>query len=313
MSIFAVILIIAAVLVISFFIALAVIFDMTFAPKRKEASNYRIIPSSPKYIEKRTQILDHVEVIAALDFEEVYAKSYDGLALYGRYYKRSDKNIVKIEFHGYRSHGYRDFCGSHIMNEIFGINSLIVDMRSHGKSEGSAITFGIKERYDVVTWVEKAIEMFGTDVKIILSGVSMGASTVLMASELSLPENVIGIIADCPYSSPVEIIKSVAKHRRFNPKLIYPLVKISAKLFAGFDIDSASPVQAVKNTNIPVLIVHGDEDKFVPYHMGRKIFEACASENKRFLTGKGADHALSYFCDVKGYTDAVGEFISSIT
>ena len=151
------------------------------------------------------------------------------------------------------------------------------------------------------------------DVKIILSGVSMGASTVLMASELSLPENVIGIIADCPYSSPVEIIKSVAKHRRFNPKLIYPLVKISAKLFAGFDIDSASPVQAVKNTNIPVLIVHGDEDKFVPYHMGRKIFEACASENKRFLTGKGADHALSYFCDVKGYTDAVGEFISSIT
>jgi fermentation-respiration switch protein FrsA (DUF1100 family) len=312
MNLFAIFLIVAAVLVLLFFAALAIVFDMTFAPKRKEASNYRIIPSSSKYIEKKNQILDHVEAIAALDFEEIYAKSFDGLTLFGRYYKRSENNILKIEFHGYRSHGFRDFCGSRKLNDTFGLNSLTVDMRSHGNSEGSAITFGIKERYDVITWVEKAIEKCGNDVKIILSGVSMGAATVLMASELDLPKNVIGIIADCPYSSPGEIIRTVAGYRHFNPRLVYPLVKLSARIFAGVDIDSASPVEAVKNTNIPILIVHGDEDKFVPYYMGRKIFEACASENKRFVTGKGADHALSYFCDVQGYTKAVGEFLEEI-
>ena len=132
MNIFALILIIVAVLVLLFFIALAIVFDMTFAPKRKEASDYRVIPSSSKYIERKNLILDHVESIASLDFEEVYATSYDGLTLYGRYYKRSDKNILKIEFHGYRSHGFRDFCGSRVMNETFGLNSLLVDMSRKG-------------------------------------------------------------------------------------------------------------------------------------------------------------------------------------
>ena len=242
----------------------------------------------------------------------MYVKSRDGLTLYGRYYKRSDENVVKIEFHGYRSHAFRDFCGGDRLNDLCKINSLLVDMRSHGRSEGNAITFGIKERYDVLCWVEKVIEEFGKDTKIILSGISMGAATVLMASELELPQNVRGIIADCPYSSPRDIIITVAGYRHLNGKLLFPLVKLSAKLFAKTDIDSASPIEAVKHTNIPILIVHGDDDRYVPYSMGKKIYEACASDYKRFLTVKDAGHGLAYLCDTPEYNKAAISFINSV-
>lgn len=305
-------LIVLAIICALFFIFLRVIFDITFAPKRKKSDNFRRIPNSEQYSKIRNEMLGLIDVLEKEEYEKVSLISNDGLTLFGRFYNRKSTDVIEIDFHGYRGHALRDYCGGSKLARDCSRSSILVHQRSHADSEGNAITFGIRERQDAVLWVKYAIDRFGKNVKIILSGVSMGAATVLMASELDLPKNVVGIIADCPYSSPKEIICKVARDRALSPKLFYPFIKLSAKIFARIDIEEASPEDAVKNTNIPILIIHGNDDRFVPYYMGKAVFDACMSENKKFLTVEGAGHAISYFKDKELYTKSVNAFIESL-
>lgn len=304
------ILFILILLCLLFFAFLYILFDMAFAPKRRHTSNPRRIPSDDQYGPIKKKMLDHIDALEAQEYEGVVITSFDGLKLFGRYYKREKNDIIEIDFHGYRGNAMRDYCGGNVISRNSGTSSIIVDQRCHGKSQGNAITFGIKERQDVKSWVEYAIERFGKDIKIFLSGVSMGAATVLMASELELP-NVICILADCPYSSPKEIICKVARDRKYPDKLIYPFAKLSAKLFAKTDLESCSAIEAVKHTKIPILIIHGDDDRYVPYDMGKAVYEACASEQKQLLTVEKAGHAISYFLETENYTKTVTEFVEN--
>lgn len=297
---------------IIFAVILLVLFYITFGPMRRITDNYRLIPNSRHYNEVRDKIMSHIDELEKTPCEDVTIKSHDGLTLCGRYYERELPGIIELDFHGYRGHALRDYCGGAKMCLDKGRSSILVEQRSHGRSEGRAITFGIKERYDVVSWVEYAISRFGRDVKIILSGVSMGAATVLMASELNLPKNVVGIIADCPYSSPKEIISKVAKDKKLPSRLVYPLIRLSARILGGFDIEESSAIEAVKNTNIPILIFHGKDDRFVPYDMGKRIFEVCASPNKKMLSVEGAGHATSYFKETDLYVKTLNEFLDSV-
>ena len=138
--------------------------------------------------------------------EFVTIQSRDGLTLSGRYYHTADGAPLAIGFHGYKSCWLTDFCGGADIAFQMGQNVLLVDERAHGKSQGRTISFGIKERQDLLCWIDYALARFGSDVKILLYGVSMGGATVVMASELELPENVKGIVADCPYSAPLDVI-----------------------------------------------------------------------------------------------------------
>ena len=181
-----------------------------------------------------------------------------------------------------------------------------------GRSEGRTITFGIRERHDVLTWVNYVNERFGPDVRIILAGVSMGASTVLMASGMDLPKNVVAIVADCPYSSPKEIICKVARDKGLNDRLVYPLIKLSAKIFANLDIEEASPIEAVKTSKTPTILVHGTDDRYVPYEMGKRVFEACSAQNKKMLSIEGAGHATSYFTKMEFYVKTLNDFLDGV-
>ena len=168
----------------------------------------------------------------------------------------------------------RDFSGGAYECISRGHNLLLIDQRAHGKSDGKVITFGIKERFDVKSWIDYSIHRHGENVKIMLYGISMGAATVLMASELNLPKNVVGIVADCPYSSPKAIIKKVTGEMGLPATLFYPFIRLGALIFGGFDPSSAAPILAVKNTDIPILLIHGDADDFVPCEMSDEISES---------------------------------------
>lgn len=240
--------------------------------------------------------------------EDVYITSFDGLRLHAAYYHVADGAPLDIQFHGYNGNAVRDFCGGNKVSRDAGRNSLVIDHRAHGRSEGKTITFGVKERTDCLSWVEYAVGRFGKDVKISLAGVSMGAATVLMASSLELPENVRAIVADCGYSSPSAIIKKVAKDRGLPPSLVYPFIWLGAFLFGGFRLNEASAAEAVSESRIPILIIHGEEDGFVPCYMAREIYDACASE-KKLLTVPGAGHGLSYLADDKLYEKTVNDFL----
>ena len=190
-----------------------------------------------------------------------------------------------------------------------GQNTLVVDQRAHGRSGGTTITFGIRERLDCLSWVEYVNQRFGLDTPIFLSGVSMGAATVLMASELELPANVRGIIADCPYFSPEAIIRKVCREdMHLPPALVMPFIRLVARLFGHFDLKESSAVQAVGNTTIPILLLHGEDDRFVPCDMSRDIFDACTGDKTR-ITFQGAGHGLSYIVDTERYSEAVSRFV----
>lgn len=251
-------------------------------------------------------------------FKQIYEKpceyvtitSHDGLTLSGRYYHVADGTPLDIGFHGYRSCAFTDFAGGSELSFHLGHNLLLVDERAHGKSQGRTITFGIKERLDVLSWVDYAVERFGADTKIILYGVSMGAATVLMASGLSLPDNVKGIIADCPFSCPLDIILHVGKSNPLPQWLIKPFVILGAKIYGGFDLMETDAFKSVKNARVPILIIHGEDDGFVPSEMSN-IGDANPGLLVRH-TFPGADHALSYLVDTKRYWAIVTEFMSKI-
>ena len=151
------------------------------------------------------------------------------------------------------------------------------------------------------------IKHFGSDVRIILTGISMGASTVLMAAGCPLPSNVIGVLADCGYTSAKEIIQCVIKQMKLPPKLAYPFVKLGALVYGGFDPDAYSAIEAVKSCKVPVIFYHGEADDFVPCEMSRKNYEACAAD-KKLVTIPNAGHGLCYLVDPETYLTTLKDF-----
>ena len=252
-----------------------------------------------------------IEKMIAEPCEDVYIQSHDGLKLHGRLYRRDKDAPLSIMMHGYKSISLRDMSGGGKEALALGHNLLLVDQRAHGESEGRVISFGINERYDALGWVDFGIREFGPDVKIILTGISMGAGTVLMASELGLPKNVVGICADCPFSTPVEIIKKVGRDMKMPAGILTPFIIIAARLFGGFSINAASSIEAVKNTDIPILLIHSKEDKFVPIEMSDKIAE-CGRTVEYIVFPEGG-HGMSYIFDTEKYVYNLKKFINSVT
>ena len=182
------------------------IYRYIFHSPRKNQDDDHDLPIPIPTQEQRGRCISLIDALNAKPYERVSILSHDGLQLSGRYYHTADGAPLAILCHGYRGTPTRDFCGGANICLSRGFNVLMIEERAHCSSEGHTISFGINERYDVLNWTRYAAERFGPDTKILLGGISMGAATVLMASELGLPQNVRGILADCPYTTPEEII-----------------------------------------------------------------------------------------------------------
>lgn len=295
-----VILIIAASLIAVILLISYVCYSKAFKAEKGERDPHAPIKLAG-YAEVRDKMDALITEIEATPYEAVTITSHDGLTLTARYYHYADGAPVEIQMHGYRGHALRDFCSGARDARDRGHNLILVNQRSHGGSGGRCITFGVKERYDCLSWVNYAVERFGDGVKIILVGISMGAATVLMASELDLPKNVKCIMADCPYSSPKAIIKKVIGDMKLPASLAFPFVRLGGLIYGGFDICSSSAVEAIKNTSIPILLIHGEGDSFVPSYMSEEIYAASDKTHTRLVTFPGAEHGLSYFSDTEGY------------
>ena len=258
--------------------------------------------------EEGPQVRELMEQLKEITAEDVFINSFDGLKLHGRYYHVKDGAPLDIQFHGYNGNAMRDFCGGNKISRESGHNSLPIDQRAHGMSRGKTISFGINERKDCLSWVRYAVERFGEDTEIVLSGVSMGAATVLMSSDLWLPKNVKAIVADCGYSSPKAIINKVMRDSGLPDKLMYPFVWLGAMVFGKFNLTESSAVSAVSESDVPILIIHGGADDFVPCYMAEGIYKACRSE-KKLLIVPGAGHGMSYLVDKDLYEKTVKDFI----
>lgn len=293
------------ILLALFFILTYICYRETFYFNKNKKKKIKL-PGSEQYDLLKDELSALYNELKEIPYEKVTITSYDNIKLTAKYYHVNDNAPLQIQFHGYKGSGRRDFCGGNKLAREAGFNTLLVDQRAHGGSESKTITFGIKERLDCKQWIDYANKRFG-NIPIILAGVSMGAATILMASNLDLPQNVIGIIADSPYNSPKEIICKVCKDRKIPPKLAYPLIKAAAFIYGHFNLTKTSCNEAVKNIRIPVLIIHGEDDRFVSCYMSEKIAEA--NPLVRRYTFENAGHGLSYLVDTKRYENIVNEFI----
>ena len=273
-------------------------------PTRKELS---VLPEGDVYKPYHPAMKAWAEEVRAMPHEEFTITSFDGLPLHGKFYEYAPGAPMELMFHGYRGSAERDLSGGVQRCFQMGRSAFVVDQRCAGQSEGHVITFGVKEHRDCLAWVDFLIRHFGPDVKIILTGISMGASTVLMAGGTELPEQVIGILADCGFSTARDIIQSVIQGMGLPPKLSYPFVKLGAKLYGGFDLEEVSALEAVRRCRVPVIFFHGEDDGYVPCHMSRTLHDACASR-KRLVTIPGADHGLSYPVAPERYLAELKEF-----
>lgn len=260
-----------------------------------------------QYIQVYDNIYSCTRIMDKAEAQQIEITSFDGLTLKGRYYHKNDGAPVQILFHGYRSHPLRDCAGAYMLAMKMGFNVLAVEQRAHCNSGGRVITFGICERYDCISWAEYFSNRF-PDSPIILGGLSMGAATVLMASELTLPEKVCAILADCPYSSPKAIIRKVCHDRKIPAVLAYPFIRLGARIFGGFSLEDCSAEDSVKKAKHPILLIHGEDDRFFPCEMSRKIYKACAS-NAQLHTFPHAGHGLCYMTDPLRYEDIVTRFL----
>ncbi len=291
-------LLIGIAIVLTTFYALT---NYTFNKVVNEAKNSRIRASQADPLEK--YLKDDVELV-----------SKDNLKLRGTYipYFRktaeAEKTIILI--HGYTatSESMADLITPFLSH---GWNVLLIDQRGHGKSEGQYASFGYHEKGDLDLWVnwvrdrsEKKHQVIG------LLGISMGAGTVLEYAGINKHVNF--IIADCPYSDLEELLKYQIREIRNIPA--YPLINaldLMLRIRVDFNIKAVSPLKTVRESEIPIMFIHGSEDRFVPTQMSKDLY-AIKKGKKKLLIVEGASHANSYWTNKNLYEKEVWDFIDEV-
>ena len=274
--------------------------------KEKTPKSEYELPKGKIYEPYAEDMIRWMKEVRAMPCREMEITTFDGLVLKGKFYEYAPDAPIELMFHGYRGTAERDLCGGVQRCFKLGHSALIVNQRASYTSQGNVITFGLREHRDCLCWVDHLQKELDSHRKVILCGISMGASTVLMAAGEKLPACVVGVIADCGYSTAKEIICKVLRQIHLPVWPFYPLVRLGARLYGGFDPNEADATAAMTRCTVPVVFFHGTNDDFVPWQMSQKNYDACSAPKKLVLV-EGAGHGLAYLIDPPGYRAAIGE------
>ena len=296
-------------IIFALFIGLIIAFSLTFYVGKRDVvdPDNLILPNGGNFERFREDIANWIKENRSRDFKVYKIKSFDGLTLSSKYFEFNKDAPIEIIFGGYRGNSERDLSAA--VERCFKVKHsvLMVDQRASGDSDGKVTTFGVNESKDCLSWIDFVIKTFGENVKIVIGGVSLGGATVLSASD-KVPSNVWYIIADCPFTSPKEIItKVIEKDMKLPSKLLYPLVKLSAKMFGKFNLSEVSPIKSVQNAKAPIIFIHGDKDEFVPYKMSMDLYDKCSSKKSLCLI-ENAEHGLGYPENPDKYVKSILDF-----
>ena len=239
--------------------------------------------------------------------EEVCIASRDGLTLRAWVLpaeKPSHRWAVTV--HGHR--GDRMDMASYAHHYFQrGWNVLMPDLRGHGRSDGRAVTMGVREGDDLLGWMEFILRR-DPRAEIVLHGVSMGASSCLMASGEVTPVNLKAIVSDCAYSSFLRQSRDMFRRRRLPAAPLLLASGLATRMWAGFSPLQASPVSRVRRSATPTLFIHGTEDAFVSPDMLPRLCDACAAP-REWLLVPGAGHGDALYRDPDSYWERVDQFL----
>lgn len=260
-----------------------------------------------KFKKHKDKIIENILFMQEKEYIDVYITSKDKLRLHGRYLDNSSKTTVFF-IHGYRSRGLNDFAWPMRKAYEKGYNIFYIDQRCHGESEGKYVTFGIKERIDVLNWVEYINNNYKPE-NIVIYGMSMGCATASMSLPL-MPKNVKCAILDCGFSSVYKLmVKQTKDMIKVDAHLPVLFMNLYCKIIAKFSMFKSSPKKALSKTEIPCFFIHGTEDSVIPVSHTKENYKACGSEIKEIAIVDGAEHGMSYYDDYSNLENRVMKFI----
>ncbi|MDR1429286.1 MAG: alpha/beta fold hydrolase [Spirochaetaceae bacterium] len=206
-----------------------------------------------------------------------------------------------------------------------GWNAVLVDMGGHGASGAGNIpvpSYGYFEKYDIDAVLDWTLARFSGEKPFVLIGESLGAATALQYAPLGAPPGatkqewkIQGIIADCPYSSMADAVDAQLKHLRIPFFLAGPARKFISFVMRhtrGYALEDASPLAGALSSPVPILLIHGDADDYVPSELSRRIAEKRKEKGAgpvSLVLIHGAAHAKSIVVDPGAWFKAAFEFI----
>ena len=285
-------------------------YDYSMKPVKRDTSRDKEIWDTP-YMVGRRWMNDHP------DRQDWYERADDGLRIHANFIPSSVEggdHRFALCVHGYSDTAESTGVFAKVYHDIYGMNVVLPDLRGHGKSEGTYVGYGYHDRLDAIIWIDKILQM-DPEAVIILHGISMGAATVMMVTGERLPSNVKACIEDAGFTTAMEEFAHVYSTLKEKPPIssdiLLPIMRTIAIVRAGYDLNLAAPLEAVKRSHTPTLFIHGDADDFIPCSMMNRLFEAASCEKMCMVVPKAA-HVQSVVVDPEGYWDKVYSFLKLV-
>lgn len=218
--------------------------------------------------------------------------------------------------HGYTDNAIRMFMIARIYNQELGYNIIVPDMPHAGDSENNHISMGFYESQIARKMASMAHGIFGNDstkVEIVVHGISMGAATTMMTvgdDNINKELNIKCAVEDCGYTSCWdEFSNEVTNSYGIPPFPLLHVADLVCDFKYGWCFHDASPLEAMKNTSLPIFFIHGSADTYVPTNMVNILYEAKTKGDKELWFGEGSKHADSYYDHKDEYVKRVKEFV----
>lgn len=285
-------------------------YDFSMKPAKRDKSHDKDESERP-YMQGRRWMNTHP------DRKDWYERAEDGLRIHANFIPSAVKggdHRFAVCVHGYSDSAESMGLYAKVYHDRYGMNVVLPDLRGHGKSEGTYIGYGYHDRLDVIIWIDRILHL-DPEAVIILHGMSMGAATVMMVTGEKLPSNVKACVEDAGFTCAMDEFAHVYSTLKEKPPIpsdiLLPIMRRIAMVRAGYDLNLASPLEAVKRSKTPTLFIHGDADTFIPCRMMHKLFEAASCE-KMCMVVHGAKHVHSAIVDPKGYWAKIESFLKLV-
>ena len=246
-------------------------------------------------------------------FKDVEFQTSDGVKLSGWLVPSRDKHATIIYSHGlFRSRGELLERAGELSR--LGYGALLYDSRNHGASGPARVGVGYNERLDVEAAVRYLREELRTPDRIVLFGISMGATAALLAAAET--PDAAAVISD---SSFLSFKDTVEHHVKLFLRLPSFPVANELRFFierrAGFDGAQFNAVEAVKRIgDRPVLFIAAAHDRRMPPEIAEQLYQASTSPGRDLLIvdGPGSEvHAHGFQANRKVYIDKVARFLET--